>query len=240
MQGVDRLDQIRSHFSLADGHTFQKWHIKLAMAFIDIARVNAYMSRKLACAELRKARQSHRDFVKELSAELISSAWKQSINEYQIMYEQPRPHPPSTPSTLTTTTTTAARSSTPSSTETSPFSFCTVRSSKQHFIDNAPEKKNESGRRCVICKLEGRSATTLTQFCETHNVSLCMDVHKFIHPSNAASPYDWTCWEKFHNFYQPKFKAFSERGTIIRKGRVYNEVYPKQSEVSLQNAKTNS
>ncbi|GMF31484.1 unnamed protein product [Phytophthora fragariaefolia] len=38
MQGVDRLDQLRARFSLADGHSFQRWHKKLAMARIDIAR----------------------------------------------------------------------------------------------------------------------------------------------------------------------------------------------------------
>ncbi|GMF42868.1 unnamed protein product [Phytophthora fragariaefolia] len=37
MQGVDRLGQIRGRFSIADGHSFKRWHKKLALAMIDIA-----------------------------------------------------------------------------------------------------------------------------------------------------------------------------------------------------------
>jgi hypothetical protein len=40
MQGVDRMDQLRAQFSLADGHSFQICHKKLALVFIDIARCN--------------------------------------------------------------------------------------------------------------------------------------------------------------------------------------------------------
>lgn len=47
MQGVDRMDQLRSRFSIADAHTFKKWHKKLALAYIDIARCNAYIARKM-------------------------------------------------------------------------------------------------------------------------------------------------------------------------------------------------
>ncbi|GMF57159.1 unnamed protein product [Phytophthora fragariaefolia] len=32
MQGVDRLDQVRGRFSLADGHSFKKWYKKLGLA----------------------------------------------------------------------------------------------------------------------------------------------------------------------------------------------------------------
>jgi hypothetical protein len=46
MQGVDRNDQVRARFSVADGHSFKKWHKKLAFAIIDIARVNAYLTRQ--------------------------------------------------------------------------------------------------------------------------------------------------------------------------------------------------
>lgn len=48
MQGVDRLDQMRARFSLADGHFFKTWHKKLALALIDVAKVNAYLTRRLA------------------------------------------------------------------------------------------------------------------------------------------------------------------------------------------------
>lgn len=41
MQGVDRHDQLRGRFSLAGGHPVKKWHKKLAMAMLDIAKCNA-------------------------------------------------------------------------------------------------------------------------------------------------------------------------------------------------------
>ncbi|GMF48724.1 unnamed protein product [Phytophthora fragariaefolia] len=48
MQGVDRHDQLLGRFSLADGHSFKIWHKKIALAFIDIARCNAYICHWLA------------------------------------------------------------------------------------------------------------------------------------------------------------------------------------------------
>lgn len=36
MQGVDRNDQVRARFSVADGHSFKKWHKKLAFAVVDL------------------------------------------------------------------------------------------------------------------------------------------------------------------------------------------------------------
>jgi hypothetical protein len=70
MQGVDRLDQLRSRFSIADGHSFKKWYLKLAMAFIDIARCNAYISRKIATND--QSKDSHKTFMVELTRALLS------------------------------------------------------------------------------------------------------------------------------------------------------------------------
>jgi hypothetical protein len=86
MQGVDRLDQLRARFSIADGHSFQKWHKKLAMAFIDIARVNAFVTRKLACRELLTERDPHRSFMVKMTQDLLSGGWQSTINHCQIIY----------------------------------------------------------------------------------------------------------------------------------------------------------
>ncbi|POM61505.1 Transposase [Phytophthora palmivora] len=85
MQGVDRLDQIRARFSLSDGHSFKKWHKKLALALIDVARANAYLTRKLV-VDMRCDRDSHRDFVVELIAELLSGKWKEAPGERRMFY----------------------------------------------------------------------------------------------------------------------------------------------------------
>ncbi|KAJ0391748.1 hypothetical protein P43SY_011897 [Pythium insidiosum] len=72
MQGVDRLDQLRAKYSLADGHSMQKWHKKLALAFIDIARVNAYVTKCMVDGSDKSIRNQHRQFMIDLASELIS------------------------------------------------------------------------------------------------------------------------------------------------------------------------
>jgi hypothetical protein len=225
MQGVDRLDQLRARFSLADGHTFKKWHIKLAMAFIDIARVNAYMSRKLAFGENHKSRDTHREFVEQLAAELISGAWKNSINELQIMYESP-PGLSTTAPTTSSTRTPSPAAALPATQ--SPFSDCVVRASKQFYENKDSAKKYEYQRQCFICRVENRKTTTVTNYCETHKVSLCQNVFKFTHASSAACTEEITCWAKFHQHYQPKFQVVDATGKLVRKGRVYREIYPRR------------
>jgi hypothetical protein len=74
MQGVDRHDQLRGRFSLADGHSFKKWYKKLALAMIDIARVNAFCTRQLAVKS--KSRDANRQFVTSLVRDLISGEWQ--------------------------------------------------------------------------------------------------------------------------------------------------------------------
>lgn len=62
MQGVDRHDQLRARFSVADGHSFEKWHKKLSLAIIDIAQCNAFVSKNMVCCGSRSSteRDLHR------------------------------------------------------------------------------------------------------------------------------------------------------------------------------------
>ncbi|GMF56943.1 unnamed protein product [Phytophthora fragariaefolia] len=92
MQGVDRHDQLRGRFSIANGHSFKKWHKKLARAMVDIARCNAYVCHELCCGRTpgcevnsifdeTKTRPEHRDhhrsFVAALVRELFDGSWIQ-------------------------------------------------------------------------------------------------------------------------------------------------------------------
>ncbi|KAG3160819.1 hypothetical protein PC128_g20953 [Phytophthora cactorum] len=108
MQGVDRLDQIRGKFSIADGHPVRKWHKTLALAMIDIARSNAYLTQRLAKADLT-ARDPHRKFVMDLACELMNGKWTEAPSEGRVVYgtsllddvvnaEDVAPTPVSTPS----------------------------------------------------------------------------------------------------------------------------------------------
>ncbi|KAJ8558636.1 hypothetical protein ON010_g8816 [Phytophthora cinnamomi] len=96
MQGVDRHDQLRGRFSIADGHSFKKWHKKVAMSAIDIARCNAYICHGLAAGGLNndggsdsshcedsnvpQGRDPHRVFVAELVRELFDGSWKKWLS----------------------------------------------------------------------------------------------------------------------------------------------------------------
>ncbi|KAG4227040.1 hypothetical protein PC116_g24563 [Phytophthora cactorum] len=85
MQGVDRLGQVRGRFSLADGHSFKKWFKKLVPALVDVARSNAYFTRKMALS-LANDRNSHRDFIVQLSSELLSGKWKEAPSARRMFY----------------------------------------------------------------------------------------------------------------------------------------------------------
>lgn len=86
-------------------------------------------------------------------------------------------------------------------------------------------KRDEYARTCVICRLEGRFGTVKTNFCLSHKVSLCQNTYIFKHPSQAACGYEWDCWKKFHEFYQPKYGAYSASGRIKKGTKVYNEIW---------------
>ncbi|KAG3199523.1 hypothetical protein PC128_g5214 [Phytophthora cactorum] len=70
MQGVNRLGQIRGRFSTADGHSYKRWHKKLALALIDVARSNAYLTRRLV-----KLEATTRDPPRKFGMELVAS-WR--------------------------------------------------------------------------------------------------------------------------------------------------------------------
>ena len=188
MQGVDRLDQIRSRFSLADGHSFVKFHKKLAMAFIDIAKCNAHICRSLAGIGVR-GRDGHRTFVSELTKELFDGSWKNAIGDTGLLYSDPVNVIP-----LGVSTPTKPRVLTPSKL----VPTCVGTSSKQLFPNQIAKRK------CVVCRHENRWPTATTLFCATHNVSLCNNVYAGTRGDHICPDVDQTCWNKFHNFYFPR------------------------------------
>ncbi|GMF52700.1 unnamed protein product [Phytophthora fragariaefolia] len=85
MQDVDHLDQIRARFSLADGHSYQRWHKTLALALVDIARSNAYLTRRMVIDTLTD-RDPQRTFLTELESELISGKWKDAPKAGRMVF----------------------------------------------------------------------------------------------------------------------------------------------------------
>ncbi|EGZ07576.1 hypothetical protein PHYSODRAFT_462850, partial [Phytophthora sojae] len=185
MQGVDRLDQLRERFSLADGHTFKKWYKKLGMAFVDIARVNAYMTRKLTI-DVTRDRDPHRSFVAELAEEQISGKWMEAPSDRRMFYSA---RGESGVAAAVEASAMWHCGGVEPSTMSSPQKSCVALNSKQIFGDKMRR------RHCVVCRWEDRFPTVVTDHCTLHGVSLCQIVH-----TTAAKPYfcqqpTWTCWE---------------------------------------------
>jgi len=87
---------------------------------------------------------------------------------------------------------------------------CVAISSRQWFPASTQK------RVCAVCRYENRKATIVTDFCRTHDISLCSRVYS----TSAAGPgmcpeTRWTCWTKFHRFYQPE-GVFSAKGNVRR------------------------
>jgi hypothetical protein len=192
IQGVDRLDQVRGRFSLADGHSFKKWYKKLGLALVDIARSNAYFTRKLALGQTND-RDSHRDFIASLSSELLSGKWKEAPSERRMFY------------------TDVGSLGAPAEVDEAMSPSSAVWIAGRRDVDKR--------RQCVVCRWEDRYATEVTDYCVLHNVCLCQ--HVFVTTKPFMCPKQtWTCWEKYHRFYLPR-KLFSAKGKVRTSSELY-------------------
>ncbi|GMF39068.1 unnamed protein product [Phytophthora fragariaefolia] len=228
MQGVDRLDQVRGRFSLADGHSFKKWYKKLGLALVDIARSTAYFTRKLALGQTND-RDSHRDFIAQLSSELLSGKWKEASSERRMFYtdvgsldapiEVDESMSPSSAVWI------AGRRDIHECLG-SPQKRCSAVSSKHLY----PES-NRKRRQCVVCRWEDRYATEVTDYCVLHTVRLCQ--HVFVTTKSYMCPKQtWTCWEKYHRFYLPR-KLFSAKGKVRTSSDLYKLKHESMSQRNL-------
>jgi hypothetical protein len=224
MQGVDRMDQLRNKYSLSKGHSFKKWHKKLAMACIDFARVNAFITRSLALqtpideddvamkdnSDERQNRGAHYRFVCELAKELMFAKWAEAKNESFIRYgdkiEERHLQMVNSPHTHKII-------SQPSPVH-SPVQ-CIVHNSKQYFSKVALGSRAKRG--CVVCRFEGRHPCEVTDYCVTHSVALCKKQYT---PPKTSMPFVcsntmWTCWKKYHEYYLPR-GVFNIKGNICK------------------------
>lgn len=203
MQGVDRVDQMRARFSIADGHSFKKYYKKLAVALFDLARVNAYKARMHVLSQadhsVSARRDPHRSFVTDLANDLITGAWKKV--PIQSMMD------------------TADENDSLSSSSSLPIhgSFnmdgCTAAQIQIHEMRRK--------RQCVVCRWENRIIGMKTLRDVTHNVALCFQVQA----GNELRPYmcpdvEWTCWKKFHDFYLPQ-NLYNFKGNICSSCPLY-------------------
>ncbi|GMF62057.1 unnamed protein product [Phytophthora fragariaefolia] len=208
MQGVDRLDQMRERFSIADGHSFKRWHKKLALALIDIARSNAFLTRRLATPE-STARDLHRMFMTELVGELIGGQWTHAPSEGSMFYARSTPDESNTTVPVVTPSRLHGVQVMPS-----PEKMCTAVTLRQIY-----DYKHRKRRRCIVCRWEGRYPTEVTNNCHTHSVCVCSVVYPETPVPWCCQNATWTCWQKFHNFYVPVGR-FTANGNLRRKSKL--------------------
>ena len=219
MQGVDRNDQVRARFSITDGHSFKKWYKKLGLAVIDIARVNAFLTRRLHRKDDGDERDSHRQFMIELIQEMITGRWQNAPSDDSMLFgEDDQVEDMRSP--VEARVQTPLRASRPSPTElfspSSPHLTCSGVDSSQMF------EQSRRKRMCIVCRFEGRNDTMTTQYCVEHKVCLCRRVYPDAINAFGCQRTEWTCWEKFHKFYLPR-NAFTVTGCVRRTSAIYKE-----------------
>jgi len=218
MQGVDRHDQLRARFSLASGHSFKRWYKKLALAMIDIARVNAHLTQLLVRPSNSNKRDPHRSFVVELSKQLINGDWRHAPSSEFMLYDEDGDSPPplfvNSPSANAST---SRRPLTPSTASPRKIFTCVAIASHQVF-----DSKSKKKRVCVVCRFENRPTTLRTDFCGQHSVCLCTRMYPDASPQFGCDRTDLTCWQKYHQVYVPA-GLFSERGNINKSNFFYKQ-----------------
>ncbi|KAJ0392181.1 hypothetical protein ATCC90586_011312 [Pythium insidiosum] len=133
----------------------QKWHKKLALAFIDIARVNAYVTKCMRDDQDKPQRNQHRQFMIELASELISGKWKDCVEDEGMLFADEQ-HMTSSP-----------RPQAISPKAASPFSAASC----DFMLSKIKYPKSTRGKRgCKVCAFEGRPWTMKTIYCTQHNV----------------------------------------------------------------------
>ena len=211
MQGVDRFDFLLSRFSVADGHSFRKWHKVLAMAFIDIARCNAYLTRKMACGPT-KSRDTHRDFLVELTTQLLSGEWKELAPDDSILSDDdPEQSAIFSPGGKSSN----VKQQLPT--------MCRFIPSKQLLEEKGALAKSWKARQCIVCRYEGKKYPPIvTQYCVAHRVCLCSGAHPIPAPKEDCycPNQEWSCWKKFHEFYLPKL-LFNAKGHVRKSSVLY-------------------
>lgn len=207
MQGVDRNDQVRGRFSIADGHSFKKWYKKVGFAIIDIARVNAYLTRQLCTDDKLSERDAHRQFIIELIRELLNGTWQEAPSDDVMLFDAdqavPQPSPVSTPRTAQSPSMHATTGQ------------CSDVDSQQVFANKRRQ------RMCIVCRFEGRRDTVATMYCVQHCVSLCKRVH-IASNSYGCQHQELTCWEKYHQYYLLN-QVFSASGSVSRASKDYQD-----------------
>jgi hypothetical protein len=196
------------------------------MAFIDIARVNAYVTRKLAKESEKdkpkdpaEVRDPHRFFMLELVGDLLNQGWMHAMDSQTLVVGTTEGIAGSTPRKP------------PRTPKSSPSPQCAAYASKDVLA--LLGKTSRDARGCVVCKHEGRNPTTLTDYCKEHKACLCRKFYTrndeknkgfYLETSQESEDYnyEWSCWDKYHRYYVPK-GLYNVNGNIIKHSKMHKE-----------------
>ncbi|KAH9140267.1 hypothetical protein AeRB84_015474 [Aphanomyces euteiches] len=244
VQGVDRHDQLRERFSIASGASFKQWYKKLGFALIDIAITNLYVLYTI-CEPVNR-RDSHLHFQTKLANQMLFETDWTLFSETQVPMEYSSV--PMTQSAKALKKAAAEDKAAAVQRDASLRQPPTLTKTCRATDKQAEVLYGQRMRRyCVVCYYERSKETqdkelrirtemswysllSKTQWCDVHQVYLCTKAYLQSEQAGPAHlcPYpEWSCWDKFHSFYQPK-GLFKKDGKMDRGNELY--IMKKQSE----------
>lgn len=220
MQAVDRHDQLRKTFSLAERHGFKKYYVKMALGIMDMVLVNSWIHYKLVNPEKCKESGARFDFVNTLTDQLLYTNWQED-NSFQDsggekLFE----------SLCDSMADNTAKTSNCNVEDEDILNlendYCRPCSNTNTCVPVAVQpllaskRSKRKGLDCQICRFEGSTGTIgSVVICLKHRIRCCtktrgrMDLKKL--DGSEMEDYSWrspqasmTCWEKAHRFYIPR------------------------------------
>ena len=202
MGGVDRHDRLRSTFSLGKRHSFRKYYVKLFLFLCDIGFTNAWIYYRLSNPESTKQYGSRADFFEAIAEALVNPNvnWgergSQADEEVHVINDD-------------------VDNCSPYGLMNFPTESCTPVPLRALDIPLSNKIKV-----CQVCHFEMRQYKWKSvALCSKHGVRLCTErreARQDCEPllikkdGNKVTDWSWTypanksCWDKFHEFYQPK------------------------------------
>ncbi|KAH9136654.1 hypothetical protein AeRB84_018318 [Aphanomyces euteiches] len=236
MQGVDRHDQLRERFSIASGASFKQWYKKLGFALIDIAITNLYVLYTI-CEPVNR-RDSHLHFRTKLANQMLFETDWTLFSETQVPMEYSSV--PMTQSTKALKKAAAEDKAAAIQRDASLRQPPTLTNTCRATDKQAEVSYGQRMRRyCVVCYYERSKELIKTQWCDVHQVYLCTKAYLQSEQAVPAHlcPYpEWSCWDKFHSFYQPK-GLFKKDGKMDRGNELYKMKKQSEKEHKTSSAK---
>jgi hypothetical protein len=194
MQAVDRFDQLMSLYSLAKRHAFKKWYLKLTMALLDVAIINAEIHYFMANPDEKRGTYRY-NYREKLCSQLLDTDWSlyegmtnndalEAISEAQQSQECRSEDNEDSRNNRQTMKL---------------DSSCTPLMVNQYITVNSANEDTEEahvktykGVRCQVCLFEGRKTRTKSvAFCGKHGIRACLTTPNLLSYKMRNSKTQW-------------------------------------------------